>query len=125
MNLIFRPIFIVFFVILALSLSFSLTKRLTQHQSSDDVLSQIQKKNTELLLQEKDLAYQVEQLDDPFITERLLRDQKWLQKEGESHLTLIGYQYEPRAVTYPTTISTQVTKQWSNLLTGNFVLEEN
>lgn len=116
MKLIFRPIFIVFFVILTATLAVSMSKKLTSHQDNNLALEQIKNKNQQLLNERQSLLYQTEMLNnDEFLREKLLRDQKWLKKNEEINLSLSGYQYTPRPIIFPKQLEITSKQKWQQL----------
>lgn len=116
MKLIFRPIFIIFFVILVLNFATSMNKKLAKHQNNDLALDLIKKQQEKLLLEQEKLVYQAAQLDDPFLQEKLLRDQRWLKKIDEETLSLNGYHYVPRTWQTPVSPSPTPLQAWKQLL---------
>lgn len=116
MKLIFRPIFIIFFVILVLNFATSMNKKLAKHQNNDLALDLIKKQQEKLLQEQEKLIYQAAQLDDPFLQEKLLRDQRWLKKSDEETLSLSGYQYSQRAWQAPVSPTPTPAQAWQQLL---------
>lgn len=116
MKFIFRPIFIIFFVILVLNFATSMNKKLAKHQNNDLALALIKKRQEKLLLEQEKLLYQAAQLDDPFLQEKLMRDQRWMKKDEEETLSLSGYQYVSRSWQAPASPIPTPLKQWQQLL---------
>lgn len=116
MKFIFRPIFIIFFVILVLNFATSMNKKLAKHQNNDLALALIKKRQEKLLLEQEKLLYQAAQLDDPFLQEKLMRDQRWMKKDEEETLSLSGYQYVSRSWQASASPIPTPLKQWQQLL---------
>lgn len=118
MKIIFRPIFIIFFTLLVLSFAFSMRKSNWQTAQVKENLGLVEAENRRLLLEEQELIYKKELSALPLTKERIIRDQKWLQRENEEILEMPGFVSEEKVL--PENELTKVTawQEWQRLIFG-------
>ncbi|NCC55602.1 MAG: hypothetical protein EOM11_09015 [Erysipelotrichia bacterium] len=116
MKINFRPILFILFILIASSFAFSMSKSIKKNQQNREVLSLIMQENQRLKLQEQELLMQEEIMNQPFLQEQLIRDQKWLKKTGENNLELVGFKYAPRSWSAPNKEKIPIKQMWSDLL---------
>lgn len=119
MKIFFRPIFIIFFTLLALSFSFSMRRSNWQTEKIRENLTFVQAEQKRLLLQEQELTYQEELAALPLTQEKLLRDQKWLKEVDEENLELSGLEVEERQLPDLEVKNTSAWQEWQEILWVN------
>ncbi len=120
MKIIFRPIFIIFFTILAVSFSLSMRRSSWQTEKIKENLALAQAEQKRLLLREQELIYQEKLASSPLTQARIIHDQKWLKAPGEENLELANWQYQERKLPLITDSNNSPWQEWQVLLSGQF-----
>lgn len=116
MKLIFRPIFIIFFIFLSLSFALSMNRSRQQSQKNRESLLAVTTKNQQLQLKKEELELAAQLANQPLVQEQLLRDQKWLKLANEQNLELTNFVYEPRQLPVTVDQTIDYAAAWRDLL---------
>ena len=111
-----RPILEVFFIILALSLSFSMKNSRRSRMENQVHLAQVQRETQALSLQKADLERRFTLAQEPAMLEQSLRESQLVRLPGEDNLDLADFQYQPRHVPEFTPPVLSYQEQWQQLL---------
>ena len=95
MKVVFRPLFVVIFILMTLSFSVSMARRSAQHRANTQALAVVAAENERLQLQKAALERQIESAADPFSQEKIYRESHLAQRVGEQTLKLSTFDYQP------------------------------
>ncbi len=110
------PIFEFFFIILALSLCFSMKNSSQLRQQNQEHLKQIQAENRQLQLEQAALEQKYALSSKPETLERDLRELNLVRLPGEDNLELADFVFQPTEIPQPSASDSAPIDEWRDLL---------
>ena len=95
MKIIFHPFFIIFFTLCIIAFSLPMYQRDTSSQIEKERIAQLEKKRIELTRQKEQLEYKKFLSEQRSTGEKVIRDQLWKQKAGETIISMVDFQPIP------------------------------